>query len=117
VSGPAVGSAAAPTWTLNTLTPMGAQGLNLLRSSGLGPSARAVRTPAATTPAVPNRLPPAPAPSAGTTAGAGSAGTFFAFAVLLAMLALGVPRLVGRRRLFRELGRPTPFRFLLADPG
>jgi hypothetical protein len=33
------------------------------------------------------------------------------------MLTLGMPQLVGRRRLFVELGRPAPFISLLASPG
>jgi hypothetical protein len=30
---------------------------------------------------------------------------------------VALPALVGRRRLFSELGRPAPFSLLLADPG
>jgi hypothetical protein len=54
----------------------------------------------------------------GAAAGAGSSGNFFfASALLVAALALGLPRLARRLRLFAELVRPAPFALLLAEPG
>jgi hypothetical protein len=62
--------------------------------------------------------PEAPSGGAGAPAEAGSSSSSFSgFAALLVMLALVVPQLVGRRRLSRELARPTPFFLLPADPG
>jgi hypothetical protein len=72
----------------------------------------------ASLPATPIPQPEAPFGGAGAPAEAGSSSSSFSgFAALLVMLALVVPQLVGRRRLPRELVRPTPFVFLLADPG
>jgi hypothetical protein len=80
----------------------------------------ATRTPVVSQPAAPAPVPVPPAPptsAGGAAAGAGSSGTFFASAVLLAMLMVALPRLFGRLRLFAELGRPAPFVLLLAEPG
>ncbi|MDQ6835875.1 MAG: hypothetical protein M3016_06770 [Actinomycetota bacterium] len=84
---------------------------------GISP-APAVHVPVASAQTTPGSVPGVSgAPSAGTTAGAGSSGMFFFACALLAALALGVPRLAGRLRLVAELGRSTPFVLLLADPG
>jgi hypothetical protein len=81
----------------------------------------ATRTPVVSQPTpapVPVPVPPAaPASAGGPAAGAGSSGTFFASAVLLAMLVVALPRLCGRLRLFAERGRPAAFVLLLAEPG
>jgi hypothetical protein len=61
--------------------------------------------------------PTVPVSAGASAAGAGGSGVFFAAGVLVAMLLAGFPALVGRRRLFSELGRPAPFSLLLADPG
>jgi uncharacterized protein (TIGR03382 family) len=72
----------------------------------------------ASLPATPIPQPEAPSGGAGAPAEAGSSSSSFSgFAALLVMLALVVSQLVGRRRLSRELARPTPFVLLPADPG
>jgi hypothetical protein len=72
-------------------------------------------SPKATTPAP---LPGSPAePGTGGASAGASSGLFFAAAVLLGMLILGLPQLLGRARIILERGRPAPFLSLLADPG
>lgn len=54
---------------------------------------------------------------AGSSASGGSGFFFFGVAGMLALFALGVPRLCCRLRLIKELGTPAPFVLLLDRPG
>jgi len=88
------------------------------RPAQLAPAKRA--TSASSRPAAPAPAPAAPVVpvGAGTAAGTGVAGNgLFVIAMLVAMLAAGLPPLVGRRRLLDELAPPAPFALLLAAPG
>ena len=62
-------------------------------------------------------LMPVSGSGAGSSASGGSGFFFFGVAGVLALFALGVPRLSFRLRLIKELGTPAPFVLLLDHPG
>jgi uncharacterized protein (TIGR03382 family) len=104
-----------PTTNANTATAQTLVGTSLLGQLSVASSHRA---PSVHNASLPAPQPEAPFGGAGAPAEAGSSSSSSSgFAALLMILALVVAQLVGRRRLSRELARPTPFVLLPADPG